>query len=50
MIVLKKVDARLKEELRTLKLIEEAWADIREGRFKEMSKKEFLRELDKWSE
>jgi len=49
MIVLKKLDVDMKpDDLRTLKLLEEAWKDIEEGRYKKMPKKEFLEELDKW--
>ena len=49
MIVLKKLDKKMKaEDLRTLKLIEEAWKDIEEGRYKIYSKTDFLKELKKW--
>ncbi|MBI5697814.1 MAG: AbrB/MazE/SpoVT family DNA-binding domain-containing protein [Thaumarchaeota archaeon] len=49
MIVLKKIDKKMKpEDLRTLKLIEEAWKDIEEGRYKVYSKNDFLKELKKW--
>jgi AbrB family looped-hinge helix DNA binding protein len=49
MIVLKKLDTKMKpEDLRTLKLIEEAWKDIEEGRYKIYSKTDFLKELKKW--
>jgi predicted DNA-binding protein len=48
-IVLKKVETGIKpEDLRTLKLIEEAWNDIEEGRYKVYSKKAFFKELKKW--
>ena len=36
------------EDLKTLKLIEEAWDDIENGRFKTYSTKEFFKELEKW--
>jgi len=49
MIVLKKVDARLSEQdLKSLKLIEEAWKDIEQGRYRVMSKQSFLNELKEW--
>ncbi|MGF3522131.1 MAG: AbrB/MazE/SpoVT family DNA-binding domain-containing protein [Candidatus Bathyarchaeia archaeon] len=49
MIVLKKLDSKIKaEDLRTLKLIEEAWKDIEEGRYKAATPDEFFKELDKW--
>ena len=49
LIVLKKLDKRMtKEDLRTLKSIEEAWKEIAEGKFRKMPVKEFLKELKKW--
>jgi AbrB family looped-hinge helix DNA binding protein len=49
MIVLKKLETGIKpEDLRTLKLIEEAWRDIEEGRYKVYSKKAFFTEFKKW--
>lgn len=49
MIVLKKLETGMKpEDLRTLKLIEEAWKDIEEGRYKVYSKKVFFKEFQKW--
>ena len=49
MIVLKKLDIRMKpEDLKTLKLIEEAWKDMETGRYKTYSKKAFFEELKKW--
>jgi len=49
MIVLKKLETGMKpEDLRTLKLIEEAWRDIEEGRYKVYSKKAFFKEFEKW--
>lgn len=48
-IVLKKVDTKLKaDDLKTLKLIEEAWEDIEKGKSKTYSKEEFLEEMKKW--
>jgi hypothetical protein len=34
--------------LKTLKLIEEAWQDIEEGRFRTGSPEKFFKELGKW--
>ncbi len=49
MIVLKKLDTKMKpEDLRALKLIEEAWEDIEKGRYKIYSKGAFFKELKKW--
>jgi len=49
LLVLKSVDAKLKpEDLKTIRLIEEAWKDIERGRFKTYSKRAFLREMKKW--
>ena len=48
-IVLKKLDTRMKaEDLKTLKLIEEAWEDMEKGRYKTYPKKAFFEELKKW--
>lgn len=49
MIVLKKVESGLTaEDLKTLKLVEEAWKDIEKGRYKVRSKKAFFKELKGW--
>lgn len=49
MIILKKLDKKMKvEDLKTLKLIEEAWKDIEKGRYKVYSKEAFFKELKKW--
>lgn len=49
MIVLKKLDKKMKaEDLRTLKLLEEAWKDIEEGRYKRASPENFFKEMAKW--
>jgi AbrB family looped-hinge helix DNA binding protein len=49
MIVLKKLETGIKpEDLKTLKLIEEAWDDIEKGRYKAYSKKAFFKEFKKW--
>jgi AbrB family looped-hinge helix DNA binding protein len=49
MIVLKKLETGMQpEDLKTLKLIEEAWKDVEEGRYKVYSKKAFFKEFKKW--
>ena len=49
MIVLKKLETGIKpEDLRTLKLIEEAWEDIERGRYRVYPKKAFFKEFKKW--
>jgi AbrB family looped-hinge helix DNA binding protein len=49
MIVLRKLETGIKpEDLRTLKLIEEAWNDIEKGRFKIAAPEKFFKELAKW--
>lgn len=48
-IVLKKLETKMKpEDLRTLKLVEEAWEDLEKGRYKTYSRKGFFEELKKW--
>ncbi len=49
MIVLKKLDSEMKaEDLKTLKLIKQAWKDIENGRYKKMTPEKFFKELAKW--
>jgi AbrB family looped-hinge helix DNA binding protein len=49
LIVLKKLETGMKpEDLRTLKLIEEAWEDMERGRYKTYPKKAFFKEFKKW--
>jgi len=48
-LVLKKLDTNMKpEDLKTLKLLEEAWEDIEKGRYKIYSKETFFKEFKKW--
>jgi len=48
-IAMKKLDTEMEvEDLKTLKLIEEAWKDIEEGRYKVYKKDEFFKEFSKW--
>ena len=48
-IMLKKIDNPvLKEDLETLKRVQEAWDDIEHGRFHKTTKEEFLKELATW--
>ena len=49
MIVLKKVESGLTaDDIKTLKLVEEAWKDIENGRFQVRSKEAFFQELKVW--
>ncbi|MBI3413098.1 MAG: AbrB/MazE/SpoVT family DNA-binding domain-containing protein [Candidatus Aenigmarchaeota archaeon] len=49
MIVLRKLNTKIKaEDLRTLKLIEEAWEDIAKNRYKVYTKEAFYRVFKKW--
>ncbi len=49
MIVLKKLDESItKADMKTLKLVEEAWKDLEAGRYKTYSKSEFFKEFSKW--
>ncbi len=49
LVVLKKIENPiLKEDIETLKIVEEAWEDIEEGRFKKMKSEDFLNEIKKW--
>ncbi len=51
MIVLRKLETGIKaEDLKTLKLIEEAWEDIEKGRFKRAAPERFFKELAKWKQ
>jgi AbrB family looped-hinge helix DNA binding protein len=49
MIVLKKVESGLSaDDLKTLKLVEEAWKDIESGRYKVREREAFFKELKGW--
>lgn len=49
MIVLKKVESGLSAaDLKTLKLVEEAWKDIESGKYKMREKEAFFKELKSW--
>ncbi len=49
MIVLKKIESGVSaEDLKSLRLIEEAWKDIEEGRYSVRSKEAFFKELKEW--
>lgn len=49
MIAMKKLDKKMKtEDLKTLKLIEEAWEEIEEGKYKTATPDKFFEELEKW--
>ena len=47
-LVLKKIENPLEENLRTLEDIKEAWKEIEAGKYKKLSSKEFLKEIAKW--
>ena len=48
-LILKKLDTEMKaEDLRTLKLLEEAWDDIAKGRYKVATVDDFFKEMAKW--
>jgi AbrB family looped-hinge helix DNA binding protein len=49
-IVLKKIDPHSidAKDLKTIKLLEEAWKDIESGRYKIRSKESFFKELANW--
>ncbi|MBI3022596.1 MAG: AbrB/MazE/SpoVT family DNA-binding domain-containing protein [Thaumarchaeota archaeon] len=49
MIVMKKVESGLSaDDLKTLRLVEEAWKDIERGRYTVRSKEAFFKELKEW--
>jgi len=49
MIILKKLDSTMTaEDVRTLKMLEEAWKEIEEGRYKRLPVDEFFKEMAKW--
>ncbi|MDP1695302.1 MAG: AbrB/MazE/SpoVT family DNA-binding domain-containing protein [archaeon] len=49
LIVLKKIEGSLREEdIETLNRIKEAWADVEQGKYKKMSKNDFLKEISQW--
>ena len=48
-IILKKVDSDLSDaDLKSMKLVEEAWKDIEGGRYGVLSKEAFFKELKEW--
>lgn len=49
MLVLKKLDTKIKpDDLKTLRLLEEAYEDLEKGRYKIASIDDFLKEMSKW--
>lgn len=49
LVVLKKIEKPIsKEDVKTLRLVEEAWDDIGKGRYRELNKEDFLKELGRW--
>jgi len=48
-IVLKKIESPISsEDIKTMKLVDEAWDDIAKGRYRRLSKADFLKELKEW--
>jgi hypothetical protein len=48
-VVHKKLNSKLSvEDLKILRLVEEAWRDLEKGRYKIRSKEEFFKELRQW--
>ena len=49
LVVLKKVNSKISSsDMKTLKLIEEAWKDIDKGNYKVRTKDDFFKELEEW--
>ena len=49
LIVLKKVNSKISPaDMKTLKLIEEAWKDLDKGNYKARSKEDFFKEYREW--
>ncbi len=48
-LILKKIsNPLLKEDLELLKDVEEAWKEIKTGKYRESTKEKFLRDLESW--
>lgn len=48
-LVLKKIESPIvKEDMKTIKRVEEAWNDIAKGRYRKLSKESFLKEIERW--
>ena len=49
MLVLKKIETIFSEQdLRSLRMVEEAWKDIEHGRYRVKDRKSFFKELKEW--
>ena len=49
LIVMKKMNAHVTtEDLRTLRLVDEAWEDIENGHYRQLSSAELLEEMKEW--
>ena len=49
LVVLKKVSSKISSsDMKTLKLIEEAWNDIDKGKYKTRTKDDFFKEFEEW--
>lgn len=47
-VVLKRVENPLEDDLRTLEEIKDAWKEIEAGKYKKLSSEDFLKEISKW--
>ena len=48
-IILKKISSKISpEDMKTLKLVEEAWKDLEKGSYKVRSKRDFFNEFKEW--
>ena len=48
-LILKKIKNPVDDEdIKTIRLVDEAWGDIEKGKYRKLSKGDFLKELEKW--
>ncbi|MDO8460041.1 MAG: AbrB/MazE/SpoVT family DNA-binding domain-containing protein [Nanoarchaeota archaeon] len=47
-LVLKKIENPLEDDLKTLEEIKEAWKEIEAGKYKKLASEDFLKEISKW--
>ena len=47
-LVLKKVENPLEDDLKTLDKIKEAWKEIEAGKYKKLASEDFLKEIAQW--
>jgi AbrB family looped-hinge helix DNA binding protein len=48
LLVLKKINNPLEDDLETIKEINSAWKEIKMGNFKKLSSEQFIEEIKKW--